>query len=94
MSRRKLFDVYDDACKKACRQPNVDYKKVFVLLVQYHISQYDFVSLAKISSATLHRLRINDRNIRIETLLKVLTALNKLNDTKIHTLDDIVTLTY
>ena len=90
---RKLRD--DNVFNLKDNIPIIKYTKLFSLLDRYQISHNDFYELSHVSTATLQRLRKKDNTkVKMITLIKILNGLNKLNQNKHHTLNDIITVSY
>lgn len=72
----------------------VDYSPLFKLLKEYNVPQDYFCNEAvKISDSTLQRFREND-NVEMNTIVKIIIGLNKLNPKRKHNIDDILIITY
>lgn len=92
MGRKKKFNGNVDNI--TVKVSTVDFYKLFDLLDEYNISQHGFSDMAGISSYILEKMHNGEYNFEICTLLTITTALNKLNPSKQHYINDIITEIY
>lgn len=84
---KNLDDIKIDKCF-------IDYSPLFKLLNKYNVTQEYFkVYAANIPESTMQRFRSN-KNVQMNTILKIINGLNKINPNKKHNINDILKMIY